>query len=192
MMPVIRLSDATFGDLKSVATWIGAATPSETIEKLVREKMAALDLERDDEPDHAVSDQTGEHLLFDKAPGLSFTKVLSAKVDGQSVSKPNWAGVLLAMIGALKKRGLSAERLVSALDVPSKATPFEDEGYRYHSDLGISVQGQSAQDAWKEASRIAEKHGIPLEVTFRWRDHKKALYPGKTGLLRLPNETGNV
>jgi hypothetical protein len=136
----------------------------------------------------ALSPIPASGSIFDKAPGLSFTKVLSAQVDGQSLSKPNWAGVLLVMIGALKKRGLFGERLVRALEIPTRAKPYEEEGYRYCPELGISVQGQSAQDAWKEARRIAEKHAIPLEVTFRWRDHKKALYPGKTGVLRYPIE----
>ena len=36
MMPVIRISDGTFEELRAIATWLKAATPSETIEKLVR------------------------------------------------------------------------------------------------------------------------------------------------------------
>ena len=35
MMPVIRLSDATFSELKAIATWLSAKTPSETIDRLV-------------------------------------------------------------------------------------------------------------------------------------------------------------
>lgn len=181
-MPVIRLSDATFVDLKSVATWMGTGTPSDTIDQLVREKMAALDLERDDEPEEASVEN--EILVFDKAPGLSFTKVLSARVDGQELPKANWAGILTSVIGAVKAKGVSVERLVSELEVPSRVSDYEEDGYRYHPELGISVQGQSAPDAWKEASRLAKRHGISLEVTFRWRDNEKAQYPGKTGILR--------
>lgn len=183
-MPVVRLNDATFVDLKSISTWIGTKTPSETIVQLVQEKMAKLDLERDVEPEPTAQGGSGNHLTFDKAPGLSFTKVLSAKVDGEALRKPNWAGVLLAAIGALKAKGISGQHLVRELQVPTKSSAYEEDGFRFHPDLGISVQGQSAQDAWKEVSRIADKHHIPVEVTFQWRENEKAQHPGRTGLLR--------
>lgn len=184
MMPVVRLNDATFVDLKSIATWVGSRTPSETIDQLVKEKMAALDLERDVEPESSVENDDGDHLVFDKTPGLSFTKVMSADVEGKALRKPNWASILLAVIAALKSRGMSGEKLVRELQVPSKPTDYDEDGYRFHPELGISVQGQSAPDAWKEASRIAAKHQIPLKVVFQWRDNEKAQYPGRTGVLR--------
>ncbi|MEJ8563330.1 hypothetical protein QTO30_20325 [Yoonia sp. GPGPB17] len=183
MMPVIRLNDATFVDLKSISTWIGAETPSETIVRLVQEKMETLDLERDIDPGPGERKGSGDHMTFDKSPGLSFTKVLSAKVDGDTLQKPNWAGILLAAIGALTNKGISGQNLVRELQVPTKCTAYEEDGYRYHADLGISVQGQSAQDAWREVSRIANKHLIPIEVTFQWRENEKAQHPGRTGLL---------
>lgn len=185
MMPVVRLNDATFVDLKSISTWIGSTTPSETIVHLVQEKMAALDLERDVAPNTGEPDGSEDHLTFDKTPGLSFTKVLSARVNGEPLRKPNWAGVMLAVIGALKDKGLSGQALVSELQVPAKSAAYEEDGFRYHTDLGISVQGQSAQDAWKEASRIADKHHIPVDVTFQWRENDKAQHPGRTGVLRV-------
>mgnify|MGYP001792678239 CR=1 FL=1 len=183
MMPVIRLNDATFVDLKSISTWIGAETPSETIVRLVQEKMETLDLERDIDPGPGERKGSGDHMTFDKSPGLSFTKVLSAKVDGDTLQKPNWAGILLAAIGALTNKGISGQNLVRELQVPTKCTAYEEDGYRYHADLGSSVQGQSAQDAWREVSRIANKHLIPIEVAFQWRENEKAQHPGRPGLL---------
>ena len=132
MMPVVRLNDATFVDLKSIATWIGTTTPSETILQLVREKMEALDLERD-EPISETN--THDHLLFEEAPGLSFTKVLSAKVDGEQLPKPNWAGALHAVIGALKAKGISGQQLVDQLQVPVKTAEYDQEGYKFQPDL---------------------------------------------------------
>lgn len=184
MMPVVRLNDATFVDLKSISTWIGTSTPSETIVQLVREKMETLDLERDVEPGPGEQEASEGHMTFDKAPGLSFTKLLSAKIDGTVLRKPNWAGLLLAAIGVLKAKGISGQQLVSELQVPAKSYEYVQDGFRFHADLGISVQGQSAQDAWKEVSRIAEKHHIPVEVTFQWRENEKAQHPGRTGVLR--------
>ncbi len=39
-------------------------------------------------------------------------------------------------------------------------------------------------DVNKEASRIADKHHIPVDVTFQWRENDKAQHPGRTGVLR--------
>jgi hypothetical protein len=58
------------------------------------------------------------------------------------------------------------------------------DGYKLQPELGISIQGQSAMDAWKEVSRLAQKHRIPVEVRFQWRDNEKAQYPGKIGVIR--------
>ncbi|MFG6083641.1 hypothetical protein ACEUZ9_005361 [Paracoccus litorisediminis] len=183
-MPVVRLNDAAFIDLKSISTWMGTETPSETIVQLVREKMAALDLERDIEADLDEAPSVGSFMEFKAAPGLSFTKVLSAEVDRKSIEKPNWAAVLIATIEALRAKGLSEQRLGDAIQVPVKSAPYEEEGFRYYPALGISIQGQSAQEAWKEISRIADKHAILVQVTFQWRDNDKAQHPGQKGILR--------
>lgn len=183
MMPVVRLNDATFVDLKSIATWLGTDTPSRTIEALVRDKMKSLDLERDvAEESHEGLSSEGE-LTFETAPGLSFTRLLEATVEGQNLKKPNWAKLMLRVIACVKAKGFTGQKLVTELQIPAQIKPYDEEGYTYHADLGISVQGQSAQDAWKEASRLAAKHGVPVEVRFQWRDNPKAQYPGRVGVL---------
>ncbi len=184
MMPVIRLSDATFLELKTIATWLSANTPSEVIDRLVREKLDQLGLERDhdDEPELGSADDV---MKFEKAPGLSFTRITAAKIGGVPIKKVNWANLLLEMIASLKAKGLSGAKLVSELQVPAKSTEYSNDGYTYHPQLGISVQGQSAQDAWKEVERIAVKWAIPVEVEFQWRQHKNAQHPGRSALLRI-------
>lgn len=179
-MPVVRLNDATFIDLKCISTWMGTETPSETIVQLVREKMAALDLERD----IGATSEARSFMEFKTTPGLSFTKVLSAEIDHKKIEKPNWAAILLGVVSSLKAKGLSGERLSEAIHIPTKTACYEEEGFRYYPDLGISIQGQSAQEAWKEVSRIADKHGIGVQVTFQWRDNEKAQHPGQKGVLR--------
>ena len=87
MMPVIRLNDATFVDLKTIATWMGTNTPPETIVELVREKMDELGLERDIEFEALGNDDAEGDLVFEKAPGLSFTRILSASVNNGKPEK---------------------------------------------------------------------------------------------------------
>jgi hypothetical protein len=187
MMPVVRINDATFADLKSIATWFGTKTPSETIDRIVREAMEQLGMERDDQPEDAATTTGDVVLQFDTAPGLAFTKPLTASVNGKAIRSPRWSAILLTMIEQLKAKGFEGEKLVRELAIPAKAEKYEEEGFKFHPNLGISVQGQSASDAWKEVDRLAKKWRIPVVVEFWWRQNPKAQYPGKTGVLRSGN-----
>ena len=183
MMPVVRINDATFGDLKSISTWLGTATPAQTIDEIVRQAMEKLGLERDMEADPATTTANGV-MQFGQAPGLAFTKPLSASVDGKKIRNPRWSAILLTMIGEIRAKGFRGDALVRELHIPAKAEQYEEEGFKYHPDLEISVQGQSASDAWKEIERIANTRRIPVTVEFWWRQNPKAQYPGQLGSLR--------
>src|SRR5690606_33468913 len=96
--------------------------------------------------------------------------------------------ILLAIIKEVRAKGYEGDKLVHELHVPARASQYEDEGFRYYPELGLSVQGQSAADAWKEVDRLARKWRIPVYVEFWWRENPKAQYPGRTGLLRSGND----
>jgi hypothetical protein len=163
----------------------GALTPSKTIESIVREKMDALDLERDVGNHPTELPESGsETTVFERAPGLSFTRILAASLNSEALEKPNWAGLLLEIIKHVKEKGITSDRLPNELQVPAKSDAYEEEGFRFYPEIGISIQGQSAPDAWKEVSRLANKHRIPVEVEFQWRDNEKAQYPGRIGIVR--------
>jgi hypothetical protein len=122
-------------------------------------------------------------LHFDTAPRHTVTKPLAASVNGKAIHSPRWSAILLTMIGQVKAKGFEGEKLVRELAIPAKAEAYEEEGYKYYPDLGISVQGQSAADAWKEVDRLAIKWR-PVTVEFYWRQNPKAQYPGKNGVLQ--------
>lgn len=187
MMPVVRINDATFIDLSTLKTWFGTKSPSETIDRIVREAMEQLGIERDDEAEDAIVAPTDGAMVFDTAPSLTFTKPLKATINGKPIQNPNWASILHEMIALVKAKGFEGEKLVRELGVPSKAASHEDDGYRYFAELGISVQGQSAADAWKEVDRLAKKWRIPVNVEFVWRQNPKAQHPGKAAVLRSGN-----
>jgi len=187
MMPVVRINDATFSDLKSISAWFGTKTPAETIDRIVRQAMEELGLERDDQPPEGTVNASGA-MQFEAAPSLAFAKPLTATINNKNLQRPRWSSILLTMIAQVKaKSGLTGDKLVRELGVPAKAERFEDEGFKFYDDLGISVQGQSSNDAWKEVSRLAEKYRIPVTVEFWWRQNPKAQYPGKTGTLSSGN-----
>ena len=178
-MPVVRLNDGTFDDLSVIARWTNVKSPVEAIELIVREKMDSLGLERD------VDGAPRVHTAG-AAPGLSFTRVLSATVDGRSLSPANWANLLIATIEAVsRKLGVAGKELSQHLQVRARPGRHEDEGFKFQERLGISVQGQSAQDAWKEVDRLARKYGVPVEVEFQWYDNPKASRPGQTGQFKV-------
>jgi hypothetical protein len=187
MMPVIRINDATFTNISTLKTWFGTRSPSETIDRIVLEVMEQLGIERDDELDCDAVALTDGALVFDTAPSLTFTKPTKATINGNPIEDPNWASILHMMIAHLKNKGFEGEKLVRELGVPSKVASYEKYGYRYFPDLAISIQGQSASDAWKEVDRLARKWRIPVNVEFVWRQNSKAQYPGKSGVLRSGN-----
>ncbi|PIO98295.1 T4SS efffector SepA family protein [Pleomorphomonas carboxyditropha] len=185
MMPVLRVSDATFADLVTLKTWYGTKTPGETIDHIVREAMEQLGIERDAVSNEVTLQPEHEAIKFDSAPGLTFTKPIAASVNGKSLSRATWSSLLLETIAQVKSAGVEGEKLVRELSIPAKVSQYEEEGYRYHPSLGISVQGQSAADAWKQVELLAKKWRIPVSVQFIWRQNPKAQYPGKTGSLRV-------
>ena len=184
MMPVVRINDATFADISTLKEWFKTKSPSETIDRIVREAMEQLGMEHDDEAEGVAMTSTDGALVFDDTPSLTFTKPMKATINGKPLHNPNWASILHMMIAEVKLEGLEGEKLVQELGIPSKATTYDDDGFRYVPELGISVQGQSAADAWKEVDRLAKKWSIPVNVEFVWRQNPKAQYAGKAGVLR--------
>ncbi|MGN7437575.1 MAG: T4SS efffector SepA family protein [Alcanivorax sp.] len=180
-MPVVRLNDAAFMNLKTLATWLKTETPSETINALIEKEMERQDLVPDNFSDEYHS-SNGE-ITFTETPGLTHTKVIFSTVNKQKLDRPNWGNILLAVIRAVKDKGLSKEQMSVELQINAESHKLEDKGYTFYPELGLSVQGQSAPDAWKEAKRLAEKYHIPLEVKFKWRDKEGAQYPGKIGIM---------
>jgi len=187
MMPVVRINDATFSDLSTLKTWFGTKSPSETIDLIVRQAMEKLGIERDNEVEGTPVTTIDGALVFDTAPSLTFTKPIKATIGGKLLSNPNWASILLVMIRHVKAKGFEGQKLADELAVPTKASVYEADGYRFFPELGLSVQGQSAADAWKEVDRLAKKFRIPVTVEFVWRQNPKAMYPGKAGVLRSGN-----
>lgn len=175
-MPVVRINDATFIDLSTLKTWFGTKSPTETIDLIVRQAMEQLGIERDEEDEDPTV-----------APSLTFTKPINATINRKQIQNPNWASILHVMLAQVKAKGPVGEKLVQELAIPTRAAKYEEDGYRYIPELGISVQGQSAADAWKEIDRLAKKWRIPVNIEFVWRQNPKALHPGKAGVLRSGN-----
>ena len=92
MMPVIRISDATFAVLSTLKTWYGAKTPSEVIDRLASDAREQLGIERDEAQEQVVGASPVEvPVQFDVAPSLAFTKPVSASINGKALAAPRWS-----------------------------------------------------------------------------------------------------
>ena len=149
-MPVVRINDATFADLSTLKTWYGTKTPSETIDRIVREAMEQLGMERDGEPETVATTSSDSATQFDIPPGLAFTKPLAATVNGKALDSPRWSSILLTMIGQVNAKGFEGKKLVRELAIPARDDQYEEEGFTYHHDLGISVRGNQRQTAGRK------------------------------------------
>ena len=61
----------------------------------------------------------------------------------------------------------------------------EDEGFRYLSDLNVSIQGQDSNDACRAIATVAQSLNLAVEIIFMWRLKEGAIYPGEKGRLLL-------
>lgn len=181
----LELSDATFNRLQRLAVPLVDTTESVIV------KLADFWEKHRVPIANTVPDPTLEPITqlqaFDakSPPNLKHTKLLSAKVGGTAI-RPTWNGLLFTLIRRVpKQRVASIEEARRVIIVNFVAAKKEDEGYTFVPELGISVQGQDANDAWKGASHIARQLGIHVEVDFLWRMKEGSAFPGVTGHLSI-------
>jgi hypothetical protein len=132
-------------------------------------------------------ENTPEQTAWDPVlpPSLRHTKVMSAILAGQEVTSPSWNRLVdeIARIG--RRRLGSFSELKKQLPANIVEGIKQDQGYRYLSDVNLSVQGQDAQDAWRSVAQLAKTLNIGVEVYFLWRNNPAAAFPGEMGNLTI-------
>lgn len=123
-------------------------------------------------------------------PDLTHTKVLSIEFQGKALERGdnNWNGLLNAAVRAAKSSAKTNSEFKKLIVINFVEGQKTDEGYRYLADVGISVQGQDANGAWKGACHIAQQLGLPLVATFVWREKESAAFPGMNGRMSVPRK----
>ena len=117
-------------------------------------------------------------------PSLTHTKVLAIEFCGQPLERghANWNGLLNAAVRAAKSRAKAGSPdLKQLVIIPYVDGHKTDEGYQYLPELGLSVQGQDANGAWKAACHIAQKLGLALTARFVWRGRTARRSPASPG-----------
>jgi hypothetical protein len=177
---MIDLTPATVARLQ-----VHAVPLIDTFDSVINRAVDALESAKGTPTDPA--DGTAQTFNPSVPPNLTHTKVLAIEFDGKALphNEANWNGMLYAVIRRAKEIAKSPEELKKLMLVNVVEGKKTTDGYKYLSDIGLSVQGQDANGAWKGARHICQQLGLRLAVTFIWRTKEGAEFPGTTGQLVL-------
>jgi hypothetical protein len=191
VVPSIELSSQTFARLQALAVPL-VDNPETVINRLI-------DFFEGREGAPAPSSGDGGNRMIREfnpgsPPNLTHTKVLAVEFCGRPLEhrEANWNGLLNAAVREAKVRAASAAELKQLVIIPSVDGQKTNEGYRFLSDIGISIQGQDSNVSWKSARHIAQRLGLQLTVTFEWREKEGAAFPGVVGRLSLPEPSASA
>jgi hypothetical protein len=186
MSATVNISPTTFSRLQAHAVPL-----VDSIESVINRLLDAYE-GRDGRQMPSVDNRLGtiRHFNANTPPDLTHTKVLAIEFNGKTLARSdaNWNGLLNAAIRAAKAKAKSSADLKKLVIVNFIEGRKSDEGYRVLSDVGLSVQGQDANGAWKGACHVAQQLGYELKATFIWRDKESAAFPGLTGQLSVSGD----
>src|SRR4051794_35271259 len=168
-----EISDATFERLQTHAEPL-----VDNIDSVINRALDALEAS-------GRQPKTGlgltERLLNPAAPpNLAHTTVRSIELCGKilPLNETYWNTLLIATLREAAKQGLKADDLKELLIANAVVGRKEDDGYRYFKDLGLSIQGQDSNAAWRATYHLAHKLGLAIKVSFSWQNNPKASFPG--------------
>jgi hypothetical protein len=175
MPPAITLAPETIDRLKSFAEPL--VDTFDTVMNRAMDALEALNASASGKSDNATRIFNPSH-----PPNLSYTTVHSVVLKGKRFppAETYWNHLLLAMIREAKK-GRTPEKVSELIICNNIVGKKEDNGYKYIDEVGISVQGQDANGAWRAIAHLDLALKLPLEVEFSWQDNPKAASPGQRG-----------
>lgn len=189
-MPTIEISDATNARLQ------GMAMPLvDTYETVITRLLDAFEKgERQSHPTTSAAPgapigEAGQKMEFDwrNAPSLTHTTITSVNLDGNNFVKSDtyWNTILLRVIEAAHKNGMSKEAIFAFLKVNKYMGEKTINGFKYVPDVGISFQNGNSETAFRQIFDLASHCGMKLELHFRWQGKEDAAYPNREGFFRI-------
>ena len=189
MSPSVDLSPVTFTRLQAHAVPL-----VDTIESVINRLLDAYET-KSGTPVAPAADggeaSTVRQFNPNTPPNLRHTKVLAIEFGGKPLPRgeANWNGLLNSAIREARAKAKSSADLKRLVIVNFVEAEKSNEGYRFLSDIGLSVQGQDANGAWKGACNVAQQLGCELQATFVWREKEGAAFPGTTGQFHITART---
>ena len=190
MAPTANISDATNARLQAIATPL-VDTHNSVIERLLDHWEATHAsqpvLAKPGEP---IKILDGGRMKFSPAnlPSLGFTTCQQIIIDDVQLPKNDtyWNSLLTQTIRQVHAKGVAQADIMAMLTVANAVIGEKnDNGYKFIPDIGISVQGQDSNGAFRQAYQLAVLSGLKGSVFFAWQMNPKAAYPGQGGYVEF-------
>jgi hypothetical protein len=122
------------------------------------------------------------HQLDPRNPGdLRFTKIIEGRIGFEEAT--GWIDLVKAGLRVALSKGITFAELERKLSVNMKTQPYDQDGFLWHSDLKLSIQGFDSKKAADNLYRLAKLMNEELYVRLYWRDKEEAARPGEEGLI---------
>lgn len=180
-MPEVQIQISTYERLQRHAKPFVDTPETVIIRALDALEQLAGEAEQTPSSPAAVERQIDPRAL----PNLTHTKILTASMDGKTISKANWNLLLDEVLRCAMKRLGSHEKVRQFCPINMVKGRKEDEGYGYLPDIDISVQGLDANGACRAIVTCVQGLGLGLDVTLMWRHKDSAAYPGERARLQI-------
>lgn len=134
-------------------------------------------------PINTLADATKEFSAANP-PDLGFTSCQQIVVDDVQLprSETYWNSMMVAVIRRVHAKGHDAQSIRSMLAIANaEVGKKEDSGYKFLPDVGISIQGQDSNAAFRQTYQLAVFNGVKVSVFFKWQNNGKAAYPNELG-----------
>jgi len=186
MTPQINVSQALFAKLQAIAEPF-VDTPETAIVKAVDFYLS----KNGPGPATASPNVGGPTVLIfqpDAPPDLTFTRPLSIELEGKMLPKAKlyWNPLLYEVVRLAASKTANVDQLKQML-----LCNYVDgegnlkHGYHFIPGAKLSVQGQSANPAWKTIWHLAKTLGLKIDITFMWEDKPNAAYPTKSARMSV-------
>jgi hypothetical protein len=190
MTPNAEISDATNLRLQAIATPLVDTHETVIVRLLDHWEQTKGTQPKVIKPGEPIETLDGGRLLFSPAnpPNLGFTTPKQIMIDGVQLAKNDtyWNSLLNQTIRRVHAKGNDANSILAMLTVANAALGMKnDNGYKFLPDVGLSVQGQDSNAAFRQAYELAVANGIKGGVFFTWQNNAKAAYPNVPGYIEF-------
>jgi hypothetical protein len=173
MTPQVTLDNSTIERMK-----LSAEPLVDTFDTVIHRALDALEALKAHKPD-----PSGVRTYNPASPPpLAFTTVKSIKFNGAALPPADvWWNPFMFLLIREARKNMSIEEVSKLLFVNHVKGEKQNGGYKVLEDIGLSIQGQDANNAWKQCYELLKALKLPAEITFAWQENPKASHPGEMG-----------
>jgi predicted CopG family antitoxin len=188
MSPLIQVSDEVYKKLKEqtkspqdtpsdvIASLLGINQGNQGKQNTVQEEAPVLEIF----PEESKIDETLK-LDPEDPEDLYFTTIIQGHFGNEKVTTWNELIDTAHVLAVARVETYDALKKMSEADIVMGS--YNENGFRPLPSIGISIQGDSPNMAWKNALHIAKRLNVSVEILFEWERKFTAARPGSRGVL---------